>query len=158
MNAVEVNFDTLVGPTHNTSVISFGNIASQTRHLAPSNPRAAALQGLEKMFFLDSLGLRQGIFPPQRRPDIPTLRLLGFHGTDREVLKRTWEQSPLILMSVCSSASMWTANSSVITPSCDNKDNRVHITPANLSSKFHRSIEAPHTARTLKLVFPGATF
>lgn len=158
MKAVEVNFDALVGPTHNTSVISYGNIASEKCHMASSNPRAAALQGLEKMRFLNSLGLKQGILPPQPRPHIPNLRLLGFRGTDHEVLRKAWTQSPLILMGVCSSASMWTANSSVVTPSCDSSDHRVHITPANLSSKFHRSIEASITGRVLKMAFPESHF
>ncbi|MBA3602127.1 MAG: N-succinylarginine dihydrolase [Parachlamydiaceae bacterium] len=158
MKSVEVNFDTLAGPTHNTSVISFGNVASASSHLKPSNPQAAALQGLEKMRFLDSLGFRQGVLPPQRRPHLPTLRLLGFRGSDHEVLKKAWSQSPTILMGVSSSAYMWTANSSTVTPSCDSADNRVHITPANLSSKFHRSIEAEITERLFKIVFPEPHF
>ncbi len=158
MKSIEVNFDTLAGPTQNTSVISFGNVASASSHLKPSNPQAAALQGLEKMRFLNSLGFRQGILPPQRRPHLTTLRQLGFRGSDQEVLKKAWNQIPTILMGVSSSAYMWTANSSTITPSCDSADSRVHITPANLSSKFHRSIEAASTERILKIVFPESHF
>lgn len=39
MNAHEYNFDGLVGPTHNYSGLSFGNIAS-TKSRAPSPIRA----------------------------------------------------------------------------------------------------------------------
>lgn len=158
MKSIEVNFDTLAGPTQNTSVISYGNVASAASHLTPSNPQAAALQGLEKMRFLHSLGFRQGILPPQQRPHLQTLRQLGFHGTDQEILKRVAKENSALLMSVSSSAYMWTANSATITPSCDSKDTRVHITPANLSSKFHRSIEAARTEHILKIVFPETHF
>ena len=47
--AFEVNFDGLVGPTHNYAGLSYGNVASMKNKLSVSNPRAAALQGLEKM-------------------------------------------------------------------------------------------------------------
>jgi succinylarginine dihydrolase len=46
--AVEVNFDGLVGPTHNYSGLSQGNLASTTNRASVSNPRAAVLQGIEK--------------------------------------------------------------------------------------------------------------
>ena len=49
MSAFEFNFDGLVGPTHNYSGLSFGNIASQINQGAVANPKLAALQGLEKM-------------------------------------------------------------------------------------------------------------
>ena len=49
MNAHEVNFDGLVGPTHNYGGLSWGNVASQSNSQTCSNPREAALQGLAKM-------------------------------------------------------------------------------------------------------------
>ncbi len=48
-NGFEVNFDGIVGPTHNYSALSYGNVASMQHGKQTSNPRAAALQGLEKM-------------------------------------------------------------------------------------------------------------
>ena len=47
-----------------------------------SNPREAALQGLEKMRFVASLGVGQAVLPPHPRPSLRTLRALGFVGDD----------------------------------------------------------------------------
>ena len=38
-------------------------------------------------------------------------------------------------------------------PSADTHDERVHFTPANMVSEFHRSIETPFTGRVLKRIF-----
>lgn len=158
MKCYEVNFDALVGPTHNYSGLALGNIASKANQMSPSNPRSAALQGLEKMRFLSSLGIKQGIIPPQPRPHIETLSRLGYHGNDSEILTKAWQDNPELVMAVTSSASMWAANSATVTPSCDSEDGRVQITPANLSSKFHRSIEAGITAKILKRIFADSIF
>ena len=44
VTAYEVNFDGLVGPTHNYGGLAIGNIAAAENALTESNPRAAALQ------------------------------------------------------------------------------------------------------------------
>ena len=49
MKSVEVNFDGLVGPTHNYAGLSEGNVASVSNANNHSNPKEAALQGLKKM-------------------------------------------------------------------------------------------------------------
>ena len=49
MHALEVNFDGLVGPTHNYAGLSYGNVASLNNAASFSNPQEAVLQGLEKM-------------------------------------------------------------------------------------------------------------
>jgi succinylarginine dihydrolase len=51
---------------------------------------------------------------------------------------------------------MWAANAATVSPSADSADGKVHFTPANLKSNFHRAIEAPTTARVLKAVFADA--
>jgi succinylarginine dihydrolase len=155
MKAYEVNFDGLVGPTHNYGGLSHGNVASQSNHQIASNPREAARQGLAKMKALMDLGFRQGIIPPQERPDIQTLRSLGFRGTDLQVLSKAARTSMPLLVACSSASSMWTANSCTVSPSADTQDGRVHFTVANLNSKFHRSIEHPMAARLLKAIFPG---
>lgn len=38
MKSFEVNFDGLVGPTHNYGGLSFGNVASQSNSQQASNP------------------------------------------------------------------------------------------------------------------------
>lgn len=149
----EVNFDGIVGPTHNYSGLSYGNIASQENQYTVSNPKEAALQGLEKMKFLWSLGLKQGVLPPHERPHIPTLRALGFRGTDSGILKDAFKYSPEVFTGTSSAAYMWAANAATICPSADNVDRRLHFTPANLTSNFHRSIESETTGRALKIIF-----
>ncbi|OMH30084.1 N-succinylarginine dihydrolase [Motiliproteus sp. MSK22-1] len=154
MRAFEANFDGLVGPTHNYSGLSFGNIASSRNQAATSNPKLAAKQGLAKMKKLADLGLVQGVLAPQERPDIHTLRRLGFSGSDAQVLAQAAQQMPRVLAACCSASSMWTANAATVSPSADTLDRRVHFTPANLTNKFHRSIEHDVTGRILKASFP----
>ena len=98
-------------------------------------------------------GFVQGVLPPHERPHIPTLRALGFTGSDRDVLSAAAKQSPSILAAASSASTMWTANAATVSPSADTSDHRVHFTPANLSAKFHRSIEHVVTGRALKSIF-----
>jgi succinylarginine dihydrolase len=153
----EVNFDGLIGPTHHYGGLSGGNPASMAHGLTVSNPREAALQGLEKMRLLLGLGLKQGVFPPQERPDTAALRRLGFGGSEEEALAEAHRVAPGLLAACWSASSMWAANAATVSPARDTADARVHFTPANLAAHFHRSIEAPATARLLKTVFPDET-
>jgi len=73
----EINFDGIVGPSHNYAGLSFGNLASTRNAGQASQPRAAALQGVDKMRANLALGLVQGIFVPQARPDRKWLEALG---------------------------------------------------------------------------------
>ena len=148
----EINFDGLIGPTHNYAGLSFGNLASLKNKGAASNPRAAALQGLAKMRAVRGLGLRQGFLPPQDRPHLKTLRALGFSGTDRQIIEKA-SAHPELLANCYAASSMWTANAGTVAPSPDTADGKVHFTPANLAANFHRSIEGPTTARVLKHIF-----
>ena len=153
MSAVEVNFDGLVGPTHSYAGLSWGNVASQRHQDLAANPKAAALQGIKKMRQLTALGLVQGVLPPHERPHLPSLRALGFNGTDIEVLAQAAAGSPRLLAAVSSASSMWTANAATVSASADTADARVHFTPANLNAKFHRAIEHPFTTRVLRAIF-----
>ena len=152
MKTHEVNFDGLVGPTHNYAGLSHGNVASMSHGGRASNPREAALQGLAKMKFLADLGLPQAVLPPHERPAIATLHALGFAGDDAAVLAAA-AREPRLLVACASASNMWVANAATVTPSRDAADGRVHFTPANLVSKFHRSIEPPQTGRTLRAIF-----
>ncbi len=156
--AHEINFDGLVGPTHNYAGLSYGNVASTKHALTPANPRAAFLEGLEKMRILMELGIIQAIFPPHERPDTESLRRLGFEGSDSQVLARAYKEAPNLLAACCSASGMWAANAATISPSADALDARVHFTPANLITLFHRSIETRFTQRLLETIFrdPGA--
>ncbi|MCK2184053.1 N-succinylarginine dihydrolase [Halomonas getboli] len=153
MSVREVNFDGLVGPTHNYSGLAHGNVASMSHEGLVANPREAALQGLEKMKSLMDAGYAQGVLPPQQRPDLGALRDLGFAGSDAEVLARAADEAPQVLRAVCSASSMWTANAATVTPSVDAPDGRVHFTPANLQSSFHRYLEPATTGRVLASIF-----
>ena len=74
---IEINFDGIVGPTHNYAGLSLGNLASKRNAGQVSRPRAAALQGLAKMRANIALGLTQGILLPHRRPDTQWLEVLA---------------------------------------------------------------------------------
>lgn len=158
MLANEVNFDGLVGLTHNYAGLSFGNVASTNNKDAIANPKLAALQGLKKMKALADMGFKQGVLPPQDRPCIKTLRQLGFTGDDVSVLTKAAQQAPHLLRAVSSASSMWTANAATVSPSADSADNKVHFTVANLNNKFHRAIEATTTGNALRAVFNNEQF
>ncbi|MEI6003293.1 N-succinylarginine dihydrolase [Paraburkholderia bengalensis] len=153
MQAIEANFDGLVGPTHNYAGLSFGNVASQNNDKSIANPKAAAKQGLRKMKQLADLGFSQGVLPPQERPSMRLLRELGFSGDDASVIARVAQNAPELLAAASSASAMWTANAATVSPSADTHDGRVHFTPANLTSKLHRAIEHQATARTLRAIF-----
>jgi len=153
----EVQFDGLVGPTHNYAGLSSGNVASTTHGGQQSRPKQAALQGLTKMRFVHALGIEQAFLPPLARPDIAALRAAGGHGTDAELITSAGRDNPALLAQVSSASSMWTANAATIAPSCDTADATVHVTPANLISKVHRALEPPQTATLLRTALPFAT-
>ena len=153
MKSFEVNFDGLVGPTHNYGGLSYGNVASQSNSQQGSNPREAARQGLAKMKALMEMGFQQGVLAPQERPDVGALRRLGFCGTDAEVIQRAAKEAMPLLVASCSASSMWVANAATVSPSADTADGRVHFTAANLNCKNHRSIEHPTTSRVLGAMF-----
>lgn len=155
---VDVNFDGLVGPTHNYAGLSFGNLASTRNRQAISSPRDAALQGLEKMHWLMTLGVPQAVLPPLFRPHFSTLRRLGFGGSDAQVLDRAWRTAPDLFAACCSASSMWTANAATVAPSCDTLTGKLHLTPANLLANFHRSIEAADTCALLRALFADTEF
>jgi succinylarginine dihydrolase len=156
MQACEVNFDGLVGPTHNYAGLSFGNLMSERHRGMVSSPRKAALQGLEKMKRLHALGLRQGVLPPQPRPVFSFLRKMGFSGSDAQVISRAAAAAPRLLANAYSASAMWAANAATVSPGADTRDGRVHFTPANLVTMLHRSLEPAFTARILRQIFPDA--
>ena len=151
----EINFDGLIGPTHNYAGLSQGNLASQKHLNQTSNPKAAALQGLNKMRLIMDQGIPQGFFLPHERPHLMTLRAIGFGGTDEEVINQAAKKNPALLKNVYSASSMWSANAATFSPSIDSNDQKIHITPANLNSMFHRSIEHEFTKTQLELMFGG---
>lgn len=158
MDHFEANFDGLVGPTHNYAGLSFGNVASFNNADATSNPKAAAKQGLAKAKAIGQLGLVQGMLAPQERPDLHTLRRIGFTGSDANVLTQAAKHAPLLLNACCSASSMWTANAATVSPSSDTTDKKLHFTPANLVDKLHRSIEPITTSRILSATFNDSRY
>ncbi len=154
----EINFDGLIGPTHNYAALSFGNLASASNAGAESRPREAALQGLAKMRFALSLGLAQGLLLPLERPNTRWLRTLGFTGSDAEVCAAAHDDDPKLFAQACSASSMWTANAATVSPAADAGDGRTHLSVANLSRMTHRSIEHPETEAQLRLAFAHPAF
>src|SRR6187401_603462 len=152
----EFAFDGLVGPTHHYAGLSTGNLASERHRGKLGNPRAAALQGLAKMRKVRELGAGQALLPPHERPHLGFLRSLGFGGSDADVLEAAYRSDPWLLSVASSASSMWAANAATVTPSSDSSDARLHLTPANLCSMLHRSLEAPSTTRILRKLFADA--
>ena len=147
MALVEINFDGIVGPSHNYAGLSLGNLAAMGHAGDVSKPRAAALQGVEKMRANLALGLAQGIFVPQPRPDRIWLQALGssFDTAD-----------PPLAANAMSASAMWAANAATVSPAPDTKDRRCHLTVANLRSMPHRSHEWPATLAQLQLAFANS--
>ena len=154
----EVNFDGLVGPSHNYAGLSLGNIASASNQGGTSKPREAALQGIAKMRRMIGLGLAQGMLLPHDRPNAQWLRQLGFSGSDDAVLAAAWKDEPALLANAMSASSMWTANAATVSPAADTQDGRVHLSVANLSTMLHRSTEAEQTEQQLRLAFSDQRF
>lgn len=154
MAMMECTFDGIVGPTHNYAGLSHGNVASASNRARASNPRKAALQGLDKAWFLARRGYPQAVLPPHERPAIRFLREWGITGpSDQTVLERAAARAPLLLAAASSASAMWTANACTMSPSSDTADGKVHFTPANLQGNLHRAIEAPFTTRLLRAIF-----
>lgn len=156
MTAYESNFDGLIGPTHNYGGLSDGNLASAKNAGLAASPKQAALQGLDKMLAMHEAGLWQGVLPPQQRPFLPALRQAGFSGNDKQVYEAAWKASPRLAKNMLSASSMWAANAATVSPSPDCADGRLNLTPANLSTMLHRSLEHEQTGRALKAAFPFA--
>lgn len=155
---VELNIDGLIGPTHNYAGLSFGNIASHKNKGVISNPRSAALQGLNKVRTLINLGVPQAIMPPHERPFLPLLKQLGFQGRLQNIVTNAWATSPELMANLCSASSMWTANAATVSAGLNCHDRKVHLTPANLAAMPHRSIEPATTRRMLKTIFRNDEF
>lgn len=153
-NTVEVNFDGLIGPSHNYGGMSDGNLASQLNEGDVSNPREAAIQGLEKMRMLVRAGFVQGILPPLERPNLYFLEDVGFRGSCSEAIRLAASEAPQMLKVAYSASSMWTANAATVSPAADTDDGRLHITTANLSSMLHRSLENEDTSDVITAIFP----
>jgi succinylarginine dihydrolase len=149
MPLVEINFDGLIGPSHNYAGLSPGNLAATRNSGAVSQPRAAALQGIAKMRANLALGLVQGIFLPHPRPDH---RWLASLATDYAAAP------PHLRAQALSASAMWAANAATVSPAPDTADGRCHLSVANLVTMPHRSHEWPHTLAQLQLAFAGDAF
>jgi succinylarginine dihydrolase len=143
MSLTEINFDGIVGPSHNYAGLSLGNIASASHAGDASYPRAAALQGVAKMRGnLARLGV-QGFLLPLPRPNTALQAALALDGTE----------PPQLRAAPWSASSMWTANAATVSPAPDTADGRCHLTPANLVTMLHRAQEWPDTQAQLRVAF-----
>lgn len=150
---LQIHFDGLVGPTHHYGGLSSGNLASIENKGNVSYPREAFLQGLKKASFIFSqTGTAQGLLPPQDRPALRILRnYYGWNGNDEALLVKL-SNHPILLQRLTNSAFMWAANSATTAPSCDTLDGKLHIVPANLFAKAHRSFESLFSYRLFKVI------
>ncbi|MGL4314654.1 MAG: N-succinylarginine dihydrolase [Sphingomonas sp.] len=146
---IEINFDGLIGPSHNYAGLSPGNLAATHHAGDTSHPRAAALQGIAKMRANIALGLTQGILLPHARPDHRWLAQLhvDYAAADRVVQAQA-----------LSASAMWAANAATVSAAPDCADGRCHLTVANLGTMPHRSHEWPGTLAQLRLAFADPAF
>ena len=144
MALVEINFDGIIGPSHNYAGLSLGNLASSNNAGAPAYPKAAALQGVEKMRANLRLGLAQGFLMPLDRPNKNWLAGLS---TDMQ------SAEPHIRAAAFSASAMWAANAATVSPAPDTHDGKCHLSAANLITMAHRSHEWPGTFAQLQLAF-----
>lgn len=149
MTMVEINFDGLIGPSHNYAGLSHGNLAATRNAGAVSRPRAAALQGIAKMRANIALGLTQGVLLPHARPNHHWLASLS---TDYAAASLPLKAQAL------SASAMWAANAATVSPAPDTADGRCHLTVANLVTMPHRSHEWRGTLAQLLLIFANPAF
>ena len=149
MSVREINFDGIIGPSHNYAGLSHGNLAATRNAGETSRPRAAALQGIAKMRANLALGLTQGILLPHPRPDREWLAKLA---TDYA------GAAPHLKAQALSASAMWAANAATVSPASDCSDGRCHLTVANLVTMPHRSHEWPATLAQLRTAFAGDAF
>lgn len=145
----EINFDGIIGPSHNYAGLSHGNLAATRNRGLVSRPRAAALEGVAKMRANIALGLIQGVLLPHARPD---RHWLASHGTDYA------DAAPHLQAQALSASPMWAANAATVSPAPDTEDGRCHLTVANLVTMPHRSHEWPETLAQLRLAFANPAF
>lgn len=146
---VEINFDGIIGPSHNYAGLSPGNLAATKNAGQTAHPRAAALQGIAKMRANIALGLTQGILLPHPRPDHKWLQTLHTNYASA---------APHLRARALSASAMWAANAATVSPAPDTADGRCHLTVANLVTMPHRSHEWPATLAQLRLAFADPAF
>ena len=140
MTYFDVTLETIIGPSHHFGGLSDGNIASMGSKYSISNPKMAALQSLDKLKLVASLGQRQLLLPPHPRP--LTLKQSDIHRlSDHE------------LSVFFSSGFMWTANSSTLISSRDHPTHCMHSLVANMITESHRQQEAACTDLLLRRLF-----
>lgn len=147
MAVTEINFDGIIGPSHNYAGLSPGNIASANNAGESSFPRDAALQGIAKMRHNLDLALAQGFFLPQPRPNHDWLACLATNMAQADAH---------IQAAAFSASSMWAANAATISPSQDSADGKCHLTVANLMTMPHRSHEWSFTLQQLQTAFSNS--
>ncbi|MBB4084689.1 succinylarginine dihydrolase [Sphingomonas carotinifaciens] len=145
----EINFDGIVGPSHNYAGLSHGNLAATRNAGQSSHPRAAALQGIAKMRANLNLGLVQGVLLPHRRPDHDWLARLSTSYA---------EAPPHLKAQALSASAMWAANAATVSPAPDTADGRCHLSVANLVTMPHRSHEWSETLAQLRVAFADPAF
>ena len=150
MRTMEVNFDGLVGPLHHFAGLAQGNKASMRSQGGFSNPKKAALQGMDKMALVRQFGVAQCFLPPHRRPAFGAAKSLGVD------LAAPSSVDPEVLSALCSSSAMWTANAATVAPSWDSQSGALSLVAADLSTHLHRGLETQTTLQLLRQALPGA--
>ncbi len=145
MALVEINFDGIVGPSHNYAGLSLGNLAATANAGSTAFPaRGGAAGHREDAAQSAASASPRACCSPHRRPN----RALAGRARDDD---RGGRRS--LRAAAFSASAMWAANAATVSPAPDTADGRCHLTVANLRTMAHRSHEWPETLAQLRLAF-----
>ena len=145
MAAVEINFDGIIGPSHNYAGLSLGNIAA-TANAGPGllSARGGAAGRRSRCGTISGSASPRACSRPIPAPTAP-----GSPSSAPMSKTRRRRCAPLRF----SASAMWAANAATVSPAPDTADGRCHLTAANLRTMAHRSHEWPATLAQLRLAF-----
>ncbi len=145
MSLAEINFDGIVGPSHNYAGLSLGNLAGDCARRRRLLSRARLLcRASRRCAAICTSGWRRASSCRCPGPISDSCRSIAADDTT---------PTARLLAAAWSASSMWTANAATVSPAPDTADGRCHLTAANLVTMPHRVQEWPDTARQLQLAF-----
>ena len=133
----EINFDGIVGPSHNYAGLSLGNLAS-SRNAGETSLSARG----------GAPGAGQDALEHRARPGPGPVRAAAAPGgalARRRSAPDFGEADRCIAANAMSASAMWAANAATVSPAPDTADGKCHLTVANLKTMPHRSLEWPDT-------------
>lgn len=144
MSVTEINFDGLIGPSHNYAGLSLGNLASSRNAGAIAYPRAYRIAGYREDARQYPTGAGAGHVPAAMAARWSMAGAVGDrYWCSRAAYPRGGDVGIIHVGSKRSNGF----------PASDTADGRTHLTVANLVTMPHRSHEWPQTLAQLRVAF-----